>query len=287
MIRKAVIPAAGLGTRLLPATKEQPKEMLPIFARDVNGRLFLKPLLQIVFERLYDASLRELCFVVGRGKRSIEDHFTIDDNFLEHLKTKNKIELLDDLIHFYEKIRNSTVVFINQPKPLGFGNAIYQAKFFSKDEAFLVHAGDDLILSGKNYPKRLISIFTEYKADAAFFVEKVKDPTKYGVVVGEKMDDKIYLVKQIVEKPVTPPSDLAVIAIYVFNPIIYRAIELVEPDKNNEIQLTDAIQWLINQRCAVYAVELNRNEKRIDMGTPESYKEAFIASASVDCQDYM
>ena len=277
MIKKAIIPAAGLGTRLLPATKEQPKEMLPILVKDTNGRLHLKPFLQIVFEQLYDSGFREVCFIVGRGKRSIEDHFTVDKNFMEYLKNKNRIEHLGALADFYEKVENSTIAFANQPQPLGFADAVYRAKFFSGDEDFVVHAGDDLILSRKNYMQRLIFVFSGYKADAAFFVQKVKDPTKYGVVTGEKITNGVYHVKQIIEKPSKPPSKLAVVAIYVFNPKIYQAIEKVEPGINNEIQLTDAIRVLINERDAVYGVELNSDEKRIEIGDPASYRDAFTA----------
>jgi len=277
MIKKAIIPAAGLGTRLLPATKEQPKEMLPILVEDANGRLYLKPFLQIVFEQLYDFGFREVCFIVGRGKRSIEDHFTVDENFMDYLKAKNRIEHLGVLAGFYEKVRNSTIAFANQPQPLGFADAVYRAKFFSGDEDFVVHAGDDLILSRKNYVKRLVFAFSKYKADAAFFVQRVENPTKYGVVTGEKIADGVYHVKQIVEKPSKPPSKLAVVAIYVFNHKIYQAIEKVRPGINNEIQLTDAIRVLINERDAVYGVELNSDEKRIEIGDPASYREAFTA----------
>jgi UTP--glucose-1-phosphate uridylyltransferase len=281
MITKAVIPAAGLGTRLLPATKEQPKEMLPIFSKGADGKLFLKPFLQVVYEKLYDSGFREFCFIVGKGKRSIEDHFTIDDSFLEFLRTNNKIELSNEMSKFYEKIQNSTLVFTNQPRPLGFGNAVYQARFFTGNEAFMVHAGDDLIISKKNnHLRRLVWAFEKYDADAAFLVKRVDDPTKYGVILGEKIESGVFRVKRIVEKPSTPPSDIGAIAIYIFNSKIYQAIEHTEPDRNNEIQLTDAIQQLIDQRCRAYALELNRNEKRIDVGTPESYKEAFIVASN-------
>jgi len=277
MIKKVIIPAAGLGIRLLPATKEQPKEMLPILVEDANGKLFLKPFLQIVFEQLYDAGFKEICFVVGRGKRSIEDHFTIDKNFMDRLKAGNKIEPLNALASFYEKVRNSTIAFANQPQPLGLADAVHRAKFFTGGEDFVVHAGDDLILPRKNYMKRLISIFSEYSASAAFFVQRVKDPTKYGVVAGEKIANGVYRVSSVTEKPSKPTSKLAVVAIYVFKPKIYSAIEAIQPGVNNEMQLTDAIQMLINQGDAVYAVEFDQGEKRIEIGDPASYREAFTA----------
>jgi UTP--glucose-1-phosphate uridylyltransferase len=277
VIRKAIIPAAGLGTRLLPATKEQPKEMLPVLAKDKSGRLILKPFLQMVFEQLYGEGFREFCFIVGRGKRSIEDHFTVDENFVEYLKSRNKDAYLQALTCFYEKVKNSNIVFANQAKPLGFADAVHKARFFCVNDDFLVHAGDDLILSKTKPIGRLVSVFEEQKADAVFFIQKVKDPRKYGVVVGKKMAEKVYHVQHIIEKPSKPPSKLAVAAVYAFNSRIHEAIELVKPDKNDEIQLTNAIQILIDKYDSVYAVELTA-ERRIEIGDPYSYREAFTGS---------
>jgi UTP--glucose-1-phosphate uridylyltransferase len=277
MITRAIIPAAGLGTRLLPATKEQPKEMLPILVRDTKGDLYLKPFLQVIFEQLYDAGFREICFIVGRGKRSIEDHFTADEEFLGHLQASSKIGYLNELSDFYEKVRNCTIVFANQPKPLGFADAVRRGKFFSGSDNFLVHAGDDLIISDTRYINRLQSVFEKHHADAAFFVERVQDPRKYGVVTGEKIEAGVYHLSRIVEKPEKFVSKLAILAIYVFSPRLFDAIEEVKPGVNNELQLSDAIQILIEKRNAVYAVELNSREKRIEIGDPDSYKKAFTA----------
>jgi len=273
MIRKAVIPAAGLGTRLLPVTKELPKEMLPIFLKQ-NGEICLKPMLQAVFEQLYDAGFREFAFIVGRGKRAIEDHFTIDESFVEYLKNNNKARLADRLQDFYEKLSNSTIVFINQPKPKGFGDAVYKAKPFTGNESFLVHAGDDIILSpGNDLLRRLMKVFEDYEADAAFLVEEVEDPRRYGVIVGNEVESGVFEVKGVFEKPRKPPSNLAIVAVYVFKPIIYQAIEKTTPDRSGEVQLTDAINILLNQQCGVYALKLKKQEKRIDIGSPEAYLE--------------
>lgn len=279
MIKKAVILAAGLGTRLLPATKEQPKEMLPIFCMGVSGKPCLKPFLQLVFEELYKAGFREFCFVVGRGKRSIQDHFTIDDSFSENLRASNKADLSRELSSFYDQIRNSTIAFAVQPKPLGLGDAVHRAQFFTGSEAFLVHAGDDLIESKTaDHFQRLAKVFQKYDADATFFVKKVDDPTKYGVIVGKELDRGIYEVKSITEKPSNPPSNIAVLAVYAFNLQIYSAIQNTRPDKSGEIQLTEAIQRLITKGQHVYAVELDKSENRVDIGSPESYKDAFLAA---------
>jgi len=272
MIGKVVVPAAGLGTRLLPATKEQPKEMLPFFTRRLDGQLCLKPMLQLVFEELYEAEFREFCFIVGRGKRSIEDHFTIDNAFLDYLRAKNEFSARSELEGFYEKIQRSSIVFVNQPVAAGFGDAVYHAKPFTGDVPFMVHAGDDLIVSKNNeHLNSLISTFEEYNADVALYVERVRNPTKYGVVVGKRISKKIIKVGDILEKPSSPPSNIAAVGVYVFNGKIFRAIEKTEPDKNNEIQLTDAIRQLINEGNDVYAIELSRDQRRIDMGTPASY----------------
>jgi UTP--glucose-1-phosphate uridylyltransferase len=277
MITKVIIPAAGLGTRLLPATKELAKEMLPILTEDTSGRICLKPFLQLVFEQLYDHGFREMCFVVGREKRSIEDHFTIDEDFMDYLRSKNKTEYLETLSDFYGRLRNSSVAFFNQPQPLGFADAVYRAKSFSRDEDFLVHAGDDLVLSKKDLLGELFSVFATHEAEVAFFVQKVKDARKYGVIVGSEIEKGIYRVRQIIEKPSEPPSELAVVAVYCFTPSIYRAIELVKPGLNNEIQLTDAIQILLSQNKPVFALELGPQDKRIEIGNPASYREAFNA----------
>lgn len=274
MVKKAVIPAAGLGTRLLPTTKELPKEMLPVFIRNSKGNLLLKPMMHQIFEKLYDSGFREFCFIVGRGKRAIEDYFTPDYDFVSYLKSKKKI-MAYELENFYKKIEDSTLIFINQPKPNGFGDAILKTKPFIVDDSFLVHAGDDLILSNKKfYLKRLINTFEKLKGDAVFLVEKVNDPQKYGVIHGEKIDDKLYKVDKIIEKPKLPPYNLAVIAIYIFNSKIFGALENTEFDEEGELQLTDAIQGLINEDSAVYALELEREEKRVEIGTPNAYWEA-------------
>lgn len=271
MIRKAVVPAAGLGTRLLPVTKEFPKEMLPVFFRGRGGRLYLKPLLQAVFEQLYDAGFSEFCFIVGRGKRAIEDHFTPDWDFVGYLEGTKKVEIAEELRVFYERISHSTITFVNQPRPIGFGDAVLRAKAFTGGEDFLVHAGDDLILSkDNNYVKRLIRAFEELSADAAFLVERVEQPRRYGVVEAIQVTDGIYRVERIVEKPKVPRSDMVAIAVYVFKPTIYGEIERLEPGVGGEIQLTDAIQSLIDEGSMVYAVEL-REGKRVDVGTSEMY----------------
>lgn len=278
MVKKVVIPAAGLGTRLLPVTKETPKEMLPIFIRKGDGRLGLKPMLQVVFEQLHDVGFREYGFIVGRGKRAIEDHFSKDEGFMGYLKKKEKAEQAKELREFYKKIDVSNIVFINQPQPMGFGDAVYQARIFTEKEPFLLHAGDDLVLSKNNdHLKRIIKAFEDYNAEAVFLVEEVEDPSKYGVVVGDEIRHEVFKVTEVVEKPEEPPSNLAIIALYVFKPSIYQALEKATSNEGIEVELTGAVELLINWRCDVYALKLQRGERRIDVGSPETYLETLRA----------
>jgi len=271
VIKKVVIPAAGLGTRLLPVTKELPKEMLPLFIRDENGTVLLKPILQIIFEKLYDFGFREFCFIVGKGKRAIENHFTSDPNFIKYLEHKNKVS--KDLEMFYKKLDDSHIIFINQPEPKGFGDAVFRAKPFTGDDSFLVHAGDDLITSKNNaHIKRLIDTNNSFSSDVTFLVEEMEDPSKYGVIEGNEVKKGVYKVNKIIEKPLRPPSKLATIAIYIFKPIIYEAIKQIGPDKNGELQLTNAIHKLITQNHEIHAVRLEESEFRVDIGTIKEYQ---------------
>ena len=144
MIRKAVVAAAGKGTRLLSATKELPKEMLPIFSKN-GGEISIKPILQIIFEQLDDLGVNEFCFIVGRGKRAIEDHFTPDLPFLEDMSKKGRRSQAKDLTDFYNKITKSQIVWINQPKPMGFGDAVLKSQVFTGDDDFTISTQQGLI----------------------------------------------------------------------------------------------------------------------------------------------
>jgi len=285
MIRKVVIPSAGLGTRLFPATKEQPKEMLPIFSKTANGEIAVKPLLQMVFEQLHDAEFREFCFVVGRGKRSIEDHFTPDNNSINMLQDMGKTGPATDLDGFYSKLKTSTIVWVNQPEPKGFGNAVLMAQPFVQNERCLVHAGDTYIISkDMKHIKLLIDTYERLNADAAFVVQEIEKPQQYGIIEAEETENGIYKVKAAMEKPEKPPTNLAIMPIYVFHPVIFKALEKTPPGKGDEIQLTDAIQKLIDWGLNVYAVKLNQDQVRLDIGSPETYWEALSLSHQHFCR---
>jgi UTP--glucose-1-phosphate uridylyltransferase len=279
MIRKVVIPAAGLGTRLYPATQEYAKEMLPIFAMLTRGKACLKPLLHAVFEELYDAEFREYCFVVGRDKRSVEDHFTPNENSVLMLKNRDRDDYASDLNNFYTKLKASTIFWVNQPEAKGFGDAVLKSRPFVKDEAFLVHAGDTYFISRHaEHISSLVGIHERLGGDATFLVEEVEDARKYGVVEGNELEHGIYKVKRVVEKPERPMTNLAIVAVYVFHPVIFKALEKTVPDKHMEIQLTDAIQTLVNWGLNIYAVRLDPNVVRLDIGDPDTYWEALSLS---------
>jgi len=275
---KAVILAAGLGTRLLPATKETPKVLLPIFASGKNGKPCLKPVLQLVFEQLYDVDFRKFCLVVGsRVKRAVRNHFTPDQEFIRYLKEVNKPMQADELQQFYNKVKNSTIVFIDQPEPRGTGDAVRRVEGFTGKEPFLLHMGDDLVLSKEenSHLKRLMTVFEKRKADAAFLATRVKDPTMYGVIAGKQVIKGLHQVETIVYRPKVPPSNLSDVTAYILKPNIYPEIRKVEPNKESgEASLIPAIQSLINGGGKVYAVELRKGEKRIDIGNASLYWEA-------------
>ena len=262
-IGKSVITVAGSGSRLLPFSRETPKEMLPYCARTRDGRLILKPILEAVYESLYGHGCREFCFVVGRGKRSIEDYFLVDDS----AGHSTNIDLQD----FYKKVRSSHIEYVQQPSPRGFGDAVLRAKIFAGNDNFLLHAGDDVVLSpGNDHIRRLEDAFFSSGADLALLVDSVEKPEQYGVVEGKSIGRGLFRVEHLEEKPRRPKTNLAVVATYVFKPSIFCELERIEPDRNGWIQLENAIKSLITHgRCI--AVELEAGEKRIDVGTPESY----------------
>ena len=169
--------------------------------------------------------------------------------------------------------------------PKGFGNAVLQAKHFTGNEPFLVHAGDDLIVSRNNkFLKRMASTFESRPVDALLCVDEVEDPKNYGVVAGKKVDTDLYRVEKIEEKPLVPFSNLAIVAVYAFSAKIYDCIAKTEPDPSNEIQLTNAIQRLVREGNSVYAMKLKSGERRIDIGTPESYHKLLRSTKSLNSQ---
>ena len=267
---KVVITAAGKGTRLLPFTKEMPKEMMPIFSRTFTKNRVVLPLLQYIYEQLYSMNFRDYCFVVGREKRSIEDHFTPHDAYLKELNGDYK----KLITKFYQKLDKSHLVWINQNKPLGFGDAVKRAERYVGKEDFIVHSGDVAILSKSKHPiTRLIDMAKKNPdAKAILLCKKIKDSKRYGVPTVNKISNDLFIVNEVIEKPDKPKSNYGVLPLYYFRPEIFSSLKKIKKGKGKEFQLTDAIQNLIKEKQKVLAITLNKNEEEIDVGTVESYK---------------
>jgi len=277
-IKKAVIPVAGHGTRLLPATKSQPKEMLPV------GR---KPVVQYVVEELEAAGLKQILFVTGRQKRSIEDHFDKDMNLLKELHQAGKSSLIEEMK--YQEI-NVSFFYVRQSEQRGLADAVKLARDFVEDEPFVCALGDTIIGNSRtssNLLRRMIELHKKKKASCTLAIERIprEEVYRYGIVEVEETGEKgVFSVKSLVEKPniEDAPSDLAIAARYVFSPDIFKAIDMTLPDTGGELQLTDSIHLLIKQGAPVYAVLLRNNEHRYDIGNYESYFKAFVDFALQD-----
>ncbi len=253
-IRKAVFPAAGYGTRFLPATKAQPKEMLPIVD---------KPVIQYLVEEAVEAGIEEIIIVTGRGKRAIEDHF--DHSFeLEHtLEKKGKKNLLKKV---WEVSDLAKFVYVRQPMPLGDGHAIMQAKELIGDEPFAVLFGDDIVDHEIPAIKQLINVY-EKTNSSVIGLEKIpkNETNKYGIVKSCGFDGRTHHLEGMVEKPdpKKAPSDLAIIGKYICTPEIFEAMEKAKPSKDGEIRLIDGFLELIKTQ-QIYGYELEG--KRFDTG---------------------
>jgi len=269
---KVVITAAGKGTRLLPFTKEIPKEMMPIFSNVFRNKKVVLPLLQYVYEQLYSMNFRDYCFIVGREKRSIEDHFTPHETYLRDLVGDYK----KIMSKFYQKLENSHLVWINQNRPLGFGDAVRRAERYVGKEDFIVHAGDVTILSNSKHPILRLMETAKKNPDvkAILLCKKIKDSKRYGIPTVNKLSNNLFDVKEVVEKPNKPKSEFGILPLYYFKSDIFSSLKKIKPGKGKEFQLTDAIQKMIQEKQKVLAITLDKNEKEVDVGTVESYRNA-------------
>jgi len=224
-------------------------------------------------------SFRKFCFIVGRGKRAIEDHFTPDRDFIKQLNNQRKNKLTSDLQAFYDMVKSSTIIWVNQPEPKGFGHAVLTAKLFIGNESFLVCAGDTYIISHNgDHIKRLIESHIKYEANATLLLQHMENPRGYGVAEAKEVKEGFFKVRSVAEKPERPPSNLAIMPIYMFNSTIMTALEKTPPGYGGEIRLTDGIQKLIDVGLNVYVVRMGEDEIRLDIGTPETYWEALCLS---------
>lgn len=266
-LKKAIIPAAGLGTRFLPATKASPKEMLPIVD---------KPAIQYVIEEAKSAAIESILIITGRGKEAIENHFDYSyelQNILEERGKKEEVEIVKkiaDMADFF---------YVRQKEALGLGHAVLCAKNWVSKEPFAVFLGDDIIISKTPCIKQMIEVFEEKKATVLGVVEvDKKDTSKFGIIKGKKINDSLIEVSDIVEKPEAEkaPSTTAVIGRYILTPQIFDELEKTEPGVGGEIQLTDAIKSLMKKE-KVFAYRFKG--KRYDIGDKFGFLQATVEIA--------
>lgn len=263
-VKKAVIPAAGLGTRFLPATKAQPKEMLPIVD---------KPTLQYIIEEAVNSGIEEILIITGRNKKSIEDHFDKSVELELELEKKGKDDLLE-LVRGISEMAN--IYYIRQKEPLGLGHAVYCARSFIGDEPFAVLLGDDIVDAETPCLKQLIGAYEEY-GTSILGVQGVakEDVNKYGIVDGYEVGKGAYRVNSLVEKPEAEkaPSEIAILGRYIITPQIFEILKNTKPGKGGEIQLTDALNVLAKESSMhAYVFE----GRRYDVGDKMGYLEATI-----------
>lgn len=247
-IRKAVFPAAGLGTRFLPATKSSPKEMLPLVD---------KPLIQYSVEEAVASGIESILIVTGREKSSIENHFDISYELESVLQEKGKTEFLE-MVHSISEI--CRISYTRQKQALGLGHAIYQAKDFSENEPFAVLLADDVVDAEKPALKQMIEVFEKYDAPVIATMQVEGEAiSRFGVIDAEEVEPNIFKIKDMVEKPKfeDAPSDLAIIGRYILTPDVFNAIERTEKGAGGEIQITDAMRLMLKEGKPFYAVKLD------------------------------
>ncbi|WP_456273208.1 UTP--glucose-1-phosphate uridylyltransferase GalU [Bacillus sp. AK031] len=269
-IKKAIIPAAGLGTRFLPATKAMPKEMLPIVD---------KPTIQYIVEEAIEAGIEDIIIVTGKGKRAIEDHFDSAPELEQNLIEKEKFELLEKV----QKASNLVDIhYIRQKSPQGLGHAVLCAKKFIGDEPFAVLLGDDIVQSEKPCLKQLMEQYEQLESSVIGVMSVPESEThRYGIIDPLEQMGRLFQVKEFVEKPKqgTAPSNQAIIGRYVFTPQIFKFLEEKEVGAGGEIQLTDAIQKL-NQIQRVFAYEFEGS--RYDVGEKLGFVQTTLEFALQD-----
>ena len=271
----AVVPVAGLGSRLLPATKSQPKEMLPV------GR---KPVVQYVVEELTRVGIRRILFITGPGKSSIENHFDLNSELTQMLRETGKEDLLAELS--FERAPMQ-FFYTRQRQLLGLGHAVSCAESYVGDQPFVVALGDSII--GMNAESDVVHRMTECyhrrQADAVIAFEEVAPSQVHRYGVADPMsDDEVFQLRDVVEKPLQEdaPSNLAIAARYVFAPPIFQSLKKIQPGKGGELQLTDAIRLLIQGGGKVFGVCLRAQEERYDIGNFDSYFRTFVDFALAD-----
>ncbi len=247
-IRKAVFPAAGLGTRFLPATKASPKEMLPLVD---------KPLIQYAVEEAVVAGIESILIITGRDKTAIENHFDISFELEQVLKERGKQEMFE-LVRAVSEL--AKITYTRQKQALGLGHAIYQAKDFAGDEPFAVLLADDVMDADTPALKQLIDVYEKYDAPVMATMQIAGEAiSRFGVIDAVEVESNVFKIRDVVEKPKfeNAPSDMAIIGRYIFTPELFDAIEQIKPGAGGEIQVADAIRILLEKNRPYYAVKLD------------------------------
>ena len=266
-IRKAILPAAGLGTRFLPATKAQPKEMLPIVD---------KPIIQYVVEEAAASGIEDIIIVTGRGKNAIEDHFDLSLELQIALERKGKEEQLQEIQRISEL---TSFCYVRQKEPLGLGHAILVARAFVGNEPFAVLLGDDVIDADPPCLRQMISAFDQYRSSIIAVQQIPREETSsYGIIDPKPIQDSVYQVLDLIEKPSpeAAPSDLAIIGRYILTPEIFDALDRTEPDEGGEIQLTNGLRLLLGTQ-PIYGLAFRG--RRYDAGSKLGFLKATVQFA--------
>jgi len=266
-ISKAVIPVAGFGTRLLPVTKTQPKEMLPLVDR---------PAVQYVVEEAVASGMESILFVTGRGKRAIEDYFDYAVELESELQNRGREKLLEEVRRIVEAV---DIFYVRQKRPRGLGDAVSRARGFVGNESFAVLLADDIVLSPTPCLSQMLELYTR---EPAFYLAAMPVPpeevSQWGIIKGKEVSPSLYLVEDLVEKPPVEeaPSNLAIVGRYILKPSIFEAISRISPGKGGELQLTDALRSLLSgERMYAYCF----SGKHFGVGDKISYLKANIAFA--------
>ena len=281
-MKTVVITTGGLGTRMLTFTKGNPKTMLPIYTKsnNISTKSFFKPLIEVIFENLYDCGFRRFCFIVGgKTKKSIINHMLPDTKFINLLKSRNFPEdkiFINTLSKLYTKINNSEIKWIVQPTPAGFGDALLKSKKFVGDHDFLLHAGDSYF-PDYQFLKNFIKYHKNSKnVSTSMLLKKMEKLKGYGIAQVKKQNNENVVIG-VEEKPKKPKSNLAILPVYIFNFNIFKALKNTSKGYKSELQVTDAIMTLINENKKVIGFNYG-DEKWFDIGSPDSYFNALTFS---------
>ena len=272
-MKTAIITTGGLATRLLTYTKVSPKAMMPLFDKNYDrfDTPLVKPLIQMIFENLYDSGFRRFCFIVGtKSRNAVKNHLDPDKKFIDLLKSRSFTvdkRFISHLDQLYKKINNCEIEWISQPTPMGFGHALLSAQKFIKNEKFLLHAGD-VYFPNYSFLKQLVDHNKKTSSDSTLLLQKKKQLKGYGIAQVSNTNEN--LVFNVEEKPNTPKSNLVILPAYIFNKKIFSALKKTSKGYNNELQLTDAIKTQINDGDKISSCSFSK-KIWFDIGTPKNY----------------